>query len=119
MCDSTSPPLTSAQQVSVLVKSGFSGLTWKLVTLPEIPEPALGALTHSSGQGVLPCGPFLLPRTYVMLSDGVFCKKCLPPPPLPQMIRYIVMGLPVHLIISYSYASTVQAPFEYCFIATL
>lgn len=84
MCDSTSPPLTSAQQVSVLVKSGFSGLTWKLVTLPEIPEPALGALTHSSGQGVLPCGPFLLPRTYVMLSDGVFCKKCLPPPPPPD-----------------------------------
>lgn len=120
VCDSTSPPLTSAQQVSVLVKSGFSGLTWKLLTLPESPEPALGAVTHSSGQGVLPWGPFLLPQTYVMLSDGVLCKKCIFQIFFfPQMICYIVMGLPVHLIISYYYASTVQAPFEYCFIATL
>lgn len=114
MYDSTSLPLTSAQQVSVLVGSVFSGLTWKLVTLPE---PALGGVTHSSGQGVLPCGPFPLPQTSMMISDAVLGKQCIIF--FSEMIWYIVMGLPVHLIISYYYASTAQDPFECCLVATL
>lgn len=88
---------------------------WLGNLLPS-PEPALGGVTCSSGQGVLPCGPFPLPQTYMMISDGVLGKKCIF---FPQMICYIVMGLPVHLIISYYYASTAQGPFECCLDATL
>lgn len=37
----------------------------------------------------------------------------------PLVICYIVMGLPVHLVISYYYASTAQGPFEWRLVATL
>lgn len=60
----------------VLVGCVFSGLTWKLVTCPATPEPALGGVTRPSGHSLLSHGPFPLPWTYVVISDGVLGKKC-------------------------------------------
>lgn len=72
MNDGTSLLLISAQQVSVLMETVFSGLTQKPGTLPESPEPALGGVTL-----VRACGPFTLPWTNVVISGTVLGKKCI------------------------------------------